>query len=45
MDMLAIVVCLAFVALLAGVLWVRWQWLRECRRVEERLRERERWGT
>ena len=44
-EWLAIVVGLVCLALLVGVLWVRWQWLRECRRAEERLKERERWGT
>ena len=44
-DVLLAVVGLVCLALLVGVLWVRWQWLRECRRAEERLKERERWVT
>ena len=44
-DLLLGVVCLPLVALLLWVLWERYRWLRECRRAEERLKERERWGT
>ena len=41
-EWLAIVVGLVCLALLIGVLWVRWRWLAECRRAEARLKERER---